>query len=79
LNRRPRLDLEKRESGEAKAGNDPHNCGLERRGVLDAGNGNPFYALLLVVGSPGVFEEGEYTAGAHLAFGNFYQHPPFLP
>jgi hypothetical protein len=26
-----------------------------------------------------VFEEGEYPAGARLAFGNFYQSPPFLP
>ncbi len=26
-----------------------------------------------------LFEEGEYVAGARLAFGNFYQSPPFLP
>jgi len=26
-----------------------------------------------------LFEEGQYVAGARLAFGNFYQYPPFLP
>jgi hypothetical protein len=26
-----------------------------------------------------VFEEGLYVAGAKIAFGNFYQDPPFLP
>jgi len=26
-----------------------------------------------------LFEEGEYVAGAKLAFGNFYQPPPFVP
>jgi hypothetical protein len=26
-----------------------------------------------------VFEEGPYVAGAKIAFGNFYQDPPFLP
>ncbi len=26
-----------------------------------------------------LFEERQYVAGARLAFGHFYQDPPFLP
>jgi hypothetical protein len=26
-----------------------------------------------------VFEEDEFRSGANLAFGNFYQNPPYLP
>jgi hypothetical protein len=26
-----------------------------------------------------MFEEGEYVAGARIAFGNHHQRPPFLP